>query len=198
MREKCPNTELFLVRIFLCLDWIRRFTKSPYSVQIQENTNQKKSVFGHFSRSDSYSSLAEEHETVLSYNIQVRQAAQEYRKGDVVKHWRHSCFKFNASELFTVRPHLGRMWYNLGNTSARYVIYWLMERKFDIKDLAMEELIKHVNIFTRNEALLLQGVSPTSFLSTLNQTKTRLFIYLWTRLRQELFKYLYCMKELDG
>ena len=29
LREKCPNTELFLVRIFL------------YSVRIQENTNQK-------------------------------------------------------------------------------------------------------------------------------------------------------------
>ena len=30
LREKCPNTELFLARIFLCL------------VQIQENTDQKK------------------------------------------------------------------------------------------------------------------------------------------------------------
>ena len=29
MREKCPNAELFLVRIFL------------YSVQMQENTDQK-------------------------------------------------------------------------------------------------------------------------------------------------------------
>ena len=29
LREKCPNTELFLIRIFL------------YSVQIQENTDQK-------------------------------------------------------------------------------------------------------------------------------------------------------------
>ena len=26
LREKCPNTELFLVRIFLHSDWIRRFT----------------------------------------------------------------------------------------------------------------------------------------------------------------------------
>ena len=26
LREKCPNTELFLVRIFLYLDWIQRFT----------------------------------------------------------------------------------------------------------------------------------------------------------------------------
>ena len=28
LREKCPNTELFLVRIFLYSDLIRRFTKS--------------------------------------------------------------------------------------------------------------------------------------------------------------------------
>ena len=41
--EKCPNTEIFLVRIFLYSDWIRRFTElSPYSVRIQENTDQKK------------------------------------------------------------------------------------------------------------------------------------------------------------
>ena len=36
--EKYPNTEFFVVRIFL------------YSVPIQENTDQKNSVFGHFSR----------------------------------------------------------------------------------------------------------------------------------------------------
>ena len=38
LREKCPNTELFLVRILLYLDWIR---KRPCSVQIQGNTDQK-------------------------------------------------------------------------------------------------------------------------------------------------------------
>ena len=27
LRENCSNTELFLVRIFLCSDWIRRFTR---------------------------------------------------------------------------------------------------------------------------------------------------------------------------
>ena len=37
--EKCPNAEFFLVRIFL------------YSVQIKEISDQKNSVFGHFSRS---------------------------------------------------------------------------------------------------------------------------------------------------
>ena len=38
-REKCPNTEFFLVRILL------------YQVRIHENTDQKNSEFGHFSRS---------------------------------------------------------------------------------------------------------------------------------------------------
>ena len=51
LREKCPNTELFLVRIFRYSDWIRRFTKSLYSIRIQENTTRNNSVFGHFSRS---------------------------------------------------------------------------------------------------------------------------------------------------
>ena len=37
--EKCPNTEFFLVRIFLYFDWIR------------ENMDQKNSLFGHFSHS---------------------------------------------------------------------------------------------------------------------------------------------------
>ena len=37
LREKCPNTEFFLVWVFLHWDWIRRLT--PW---IQENTDQKK------------------------------------------------------------------------------------------------------------------------------------------------------------
>ena len=40
--KKCPNTEFLLVRISL------------YSVRIQENTDQKNSVFRHFSRSVSF------------------------------------------------------------------------------------------------------------------------------------------------
>ena len=40
LREKCPNTEFFLVRIFLHSDWIRRDTL--YSVRIRENTDHKK------------------------------------------------------------------------------------------------------------------------------------------------------------
>ena len=48
---KYPNTEFFLVHIFLYLDW----PKSLYSVQIRENTDQKKPriwIFGDFSRSE--------------------------------------------------------------------------------------------------------------------------------------------------
>ena len=41
LREKCPNTELFLVRIFPHSDWIERDI-SPYSVRMRENTDQKK------------------------------------------------------------------------------------------------------------------------------------------------------------
>ena len=47
LREKCPYTEFFW-SIFFCI----RLCKSPYSVRIQENADQKNSVFGHFSRSD--------------------------------------------------------------------------------------------------------------------------------------------------
>ena len=42
LRKKCPNTELFLVRIFMYSDWIWRLArKSSYSLQIQENMDQK-------------------------------------------------------------------------------------------------------------------------------------------------------------
>ena len=52
LREKCPNTEIFPVRIFPHLDWIRRFTvnlriQSKYR-KIRTRNN---SVLGHFSRS---------------------------------------------------------------------------------------------------------------------------------------------------
>ena len=36
LRENCPNTELFLVRIFLYSDWIRRFT--PWISVFSPNT----------------------------------------------------------------------------------------------------------------------------------------------------------------
>ena len=43
LREKCPNTELFLVRIFPHLGWIRtrNYSVSPYSAQMWGNTDQK-------------------------------------------------------------------------------------------------------------------------------------------------------------
>ena len=56
LREKCPNTEFFLVRIFLYSDWIRRFT---VNLRIQSEhrkiRTRKNFVFGHFSRSAKFS-----------------------------------------------------------------------------------------------------------------------------------------------
>ena len=40
LREKCPNTEFFLVYIFLYL-----LRKSPYSVRIQENTDENETPY---------------------------------------------------------------------------------------------------------------------------------------------------------
>ena len=41
MHEKCPNTELFLVRIFLYSDWIRRFSpnRGKYGPEITPYLN---------------------------------------------------------------------------------------------------------------------------------------------------------------
>ena len=42
LREKCPNTEFFLVRTFPHSDWTQRDRSiSPYSVRMRENTGQK-------------------------------------------------------------------------------------------------------------------------------------------------------------
>ena len=41
-RGNGPNAEFFLVLIFPHSDWIRRDTISPYSVQMRQNTDQKK------------------------------------------------------------------------------------------------------------------------------------------------------------
>ena len=47
LREKYPNTEFFLARIFPHSNWIQTDTEySPYSVRIQENTDQK--MYFHF------------------------------------------------------------------------------------------------------------------------------------------------------
>ena len=59
--KKCPNTEFFLVRIFLYSSWIRRFTvfeldTEIYSVnyciqsEYRKIRTRKNSLFGHFSR----------------------------------------------------------------------------------------------------------------------------------------------------
>ena len=58
LRKKCPNTEFFLVRIFCiwteCGEILRISVVriSTYLVRMRENTDQKNSVFGHFSRSE--------------------------------------------------------------------------------------------------------------------------------------------------
>ena len=54
LREKCPKTEFFLVRIFPHSDWIRRDT--PYTLYLsvfspKKIRTRKNSVFRHFSRS---------------------------------------------------------------------------------------------------------------------------------------------------
>ena len=48
--QKMSFFGVFLVRIFPYSDWIRRDTE--YSVRIRENTDQKNSEYGHFSRSE--------------------------------------------------------------------------------------------------------------------------------------------------
>ena len=58
LREKCPDMELFLVRIFLYSDWIQRDTLYLYGVNLRIQSEYRRirtrnnSVFGHFSRSE--------------------------------------------------------------------------------------------------------------------------------------------------
>ena len=52
LREKCPNTEFFLVFIFpIRTEYGNLLRKSPYSVRMREIRTRKNSVFGHFSHS---------------------------------------------------------------------------------------------------------------------------------------------------
>ena len=52
LREKCPNTGLFLVRIFRHVDWIRRDTASLFiQSECGKIRTRNNSVFGCFSRS---------------------------------------------------------------------------------------------------------------------------------------------------
>ena len=50
LREKCPNTEFFLVRIFPHSQWIRGDTLRIQS-KCRKIRTRKRTVFGHFSRS---------------------------------------------------------------------------------------------------------------------------------------------------
>ena len=92
LREKWPNTEFFLLRIFLYLDWI------------QENTDQKKSVFGHFSRvtlriQSEYKKILTRKNSVLGHFSLVNLRIQsEYRK---IRTRKNSVFgHFSRSEQF--------------------------------------------------------------------------------------------------
>ena len=50
---KCPNTEFFLVHIFLYSDWIQRFTVNIcIQSEYRKIQTKKNSAFGQFSRSD--------------------------------------------------------------------------------------------------------------------------------------------------
>ena len=52
LREKCPNTEFFLVSIFLYSDWILRFTVNLcIQSKYRKIRTRKNIVFGHFSSS---------------------------------------------------------------------------------------------------------------------------------------------------
>ena len=56
LREKCPYSGFFW-SVFSCLrtEYGEMRSISPYSVRIRENTDQKNSEYGHFSRSVSFS-----------------------------------------------------------------------------------------------------------------------------------------------
>ena len=58
LREKCPYSGFFW-SVFSCLrtEYGEMRSFSPYSVRIRENTDQKNSEYGHFSRSVSFSKI---------------------------------------------------------------------------------------------------------------------------------------------
>ena len=62
LRGKCPNTEFFLIGIFLYSNWIR---------------TRKNSVFGHFSRSGSYCQMFFIHLSCNKENILMEQLMKE-------------------------------------------------------------------------------------------------------------------------
>ena len=75
LRKTCPNTEFFW-SVFSCIqtEYGDLTRKSPYSVQIQENMDQKKLSIGHFSRSDTTQRIMGEcvraikHRIILSFH----------------------------------------------------------------------------------------------------------------------------------
>ena len=81
LREKCPNTELFLVRIFLYSDWIR--TKNN-------------SVFEHFSRSESY---IDDYvgKKVRCISERVIDHSGRYKNSNILKHQIEKYFVHNTS-----------------------------------------------------------------------------------------------------
>ena len=63
LREKCPYLEFFWP-VFSCIrtEYGEIRSLSPYSVQMWENTDQKNSEYGHFSRSVKLDTLLRRHE----------------------------------------------------------------------------------------------------------------------------------------
>ena len=66
LREKCPNTESFLVRIFLYSDWIEICVNLRVQSEYRKIRTRNKSVFGHFSRSAIYEIYLDTSHAVLS------------------------------------------------------------------------------------------------------------------------------------
>ena len=73
LREKCPSTEYFLVRISPHSDWIRRNTESlsVFSPKAGKCGPKKNSVFRHFSRSEFESKIDFWFEAYLVYLIHI-------------------------------------------------------------------------------------------------------------------------------
>ena len=72
-RVKCSNTEFFLIRILLHSDWIPRDTPylSVFSPNAEKYGPEKKSVFGHFSRSVGIKW------TLVCFNLQINGTGNE-------------------------------------------------------------------------------------------------------------------------
>ena len=110
--EKCPNSEIFWSLFFPYI--------SPYSVQMQENTEQKNSEYGHFSRSGGFPLKSRVHEFFwsrlrklilrkFSLNVSIsRRSFHEIQKPV----FRIS--KVTLSCLFTEKPMSNRIWKDLG------------------------------------------------------------------------------------